>query len=132
MDSNTIVGFIQINILSRYGAPRTVIKDEGSHFASKLFAKLLSRYGVRLAKGLAYHPQSNGQVEISNRDIKNILEITVNESKKDWSVMLDDALWSYKTSYKTLICHLPLELGYKAMCGLTVISKLIRKRDYFS
>ena len=71
------------NILSRFGAPRTIISDEGCHFENKLFAKLMSRYGVRHIMGLAYHPQSNGQVEISNREIKNILEKTVNSSKKD-------------------------------------------------
>ena len=59
-DANTVVGFIQRNILSRYGAPRTIISDEGRNFANKLFAKLLSIYGVRHVMGLAYHPQSNG------------------------------------------------------------------------
>ena len=59
-DANIVVGFIQRNVLSRYGAPRTIISDEGSHFANKLYAKLLSRYGVRYAMRLAYHPQSNG------------------------------------------------------------------------
>ena len=52
-DAKTIVGFVQRNILNRYGAPITIISDEGSHFANKLFAKLLSRYGVRHAMGLA-------------------------------------------------------------------------------
>ena len=91
-DANTVMGFIQRNILSSYGAPRTIISDEGSHFANKLFAKLISKYGVKHVMGLAYHPQSNGQVEISNREIKNILEKTVNTSRKDWSIKLDDAL----------------------------------------
>ena len=50
-DANTVVGFIQRNILNRYGALRTIIGDEGSHFSNKLFAKILSRYGVRDAKG---------------------------------------------------------------------------------
>ena len=61
-DANTVVGFIQRNILSRFGAPRTIISDEESHFENKSFTKLLSRYGVRYAMGLAYHPQSNEQV----------------------------------------------------------------------
>ena len=82
-DANIVVGFIQRNILSKFRAPRTIISDEGSHFANKLFEKLMSNYGVRHVMGLAYHPQSNGQVEISNREIKNILEKTISTSKKD-------------------------------------------------
>ena len=91
-DANTVVGFAQRKILNRYGAPRTIISDEGSHFANKLFAKLMSKYGVRHAMGLAYHPQSNKQAEVSNKEIKNILEKIVNANKKDWSLKLNDAL----------------------------------------
>ena len=87
------MGFIQKNILSRFGALRTIISDKGSHFANKLFAKLMSRYGIIHVIGLAYHPQSKGQAEISNRKIKNILEKTVSTSRKDLSVKLDDAFF---------------------------------------
>ena len=129
-DANTVVGFIQRSILSRFGSLITNISDEGSHFANKLFAKLMSMYGVRHVIGLAYHPQSNGQVKISNREIKNIIEKTVNASSKDWSAKLDDSLWAYRTAYKSPTrmsphkivygkqCNLPLELEYKAMWAI--------------
>ena len=60
-DVNTVVRFIQRNILSKFGAPRTIISDEGNHFPNKVFIKLMSRSGIRHVMGLAYHPQSNGK-----------------------------------------------------------------------
>ena len=69
--------------LSRFGAPKIIISDEGSHFSNKVFAKLMSRYKIRHVIGLPYHTQSNGQDEISNREIKKIIEKTVNSIRKD-------------------------------------------------
>ena len=126
-DANIVVGFIQRNILSKFGALRTIISDKESHFANNLFAKLMSIYGIGHVMRLSYHPQSNGQAGISNRETNNMLEKTVSTSRKEWSVKLDDALWVYRTAYKSPIgmspyrivfekpCHLFLELEYKAI-----------------
>ena len=102
-DANTFLGFLQRNILSRFVTPRTIISDGGSHFANKMFEKLMSGYGIKHVMSLAYHPQTNGQAEISNREIKKILEKTVSSSRKDWSLRLVDALWAYRIAYKTPI-----------------------------
>ena len=94
-DAKVVLRFIRSNIFSRLGTPRAVISDEGSHFCSKLFASLLAKYGVKHRVSLAYHPQSNGQVEVSNREIKKILEKVVNMTRKDWANKIDDSLWAY-------------------------------------
>ncbi|KAK8600709.1 hypothetical protein V6N12_050560 [Hibiscus sabdariffa] len=75
--------FLHKNIFTRFGVPRAPISDESSHFDNKLTAKALQRYGVWHIIATAYHPQTNGQAEISNRQIKQILEKTVNTNRKD-------------------------------------------------
>ncbi|GJT52835.1 reverse transcriptase domain-containing protein [Tanacetum coccineum] len=91
-------------------------------------ARVLARVTHRLST--AYHPQTSGQVEVSNRGLKRILERTVGENRASWSDKLDDALWAFRTAYKTPIgctpyklvygkaCHLPIELEHKAYWAL--------------
>ncbi|XP_019421704.1 PREDICTED: uncharacterized protein LOC109331551 [Lupinus angustifolius] len=70
--------------------------------------------------GTPYHPQTSGQVEVSNHDIKSILEKIVSMSRKYWSLKLGDALWAYHTTYKTPISMSPLRLIYGKPCHLPV------------
>ena len=102
-DAKVVLKFLHKNIFTRFGTPRAIINDEGTHICNKLLNNLLSKYGVKHKIALAYHPQTNGQVEISNREIKNILEKMVNTNRKDWAKKLDDALWAYRTTFKTPI-----------------------------
>ncbi|WZZ34801.1 hypothetical protein YC2023_018202 [Brassica napus] len=125
-DAKVVLKMFKSIIFPRFGIPRVVISDGGSHFINKLFANLLKKNGVKHKVATPYHPQTSGQVEISNREIKSILEKTVGTTRKDWSTKLDDALWAYRTAFKTPLgttpfnlvygkaCHLPVELEYKA------------------
>ncbi|GJX46886.1 reverse transcriptase domain-containing protein [Tanacetum coccineum] len=93
-------------------------------------ARVMSKYGVTHRLSTPYHPQTSGQVEVTNRGLKRILERTVGENRASWSDKLDDALWAFRTAYKTPIgctpyklvygkaCHLPVELEHKAYWAL--------------
>ena len=65
-DAKMVLKFLQKNIFTRFGAPRAIISDEGSHFCNKVFNALLAKYGVKHKVTLAYHPQTNGQAKVSN------------------------------------------------------------------
>ena len=78
--------------------------------------KVLQKYGVRHRTSLAYHPQENGQAEVSNREIKSILEKTVNNSRTDWSKKIDDALWAYRIAFKTPLGMSPFSIVYGKTC----------------
>ncbi|XP_015961061.1 uncharacterized protein LOC107485040 [Arachis duranensis] len=81
---------------------------------------LLKKQGIIHKVAIAYHPQTNGQAEVSNREIKRILEKIVKPHMKDWSARLADALWGYRIAYKTPIGMSPFRLIYRKAYHLPV------------
>ncbi|GKB38639.1 reverse transcriptase domain-containing protein [Tanacetum coccineum] len=128
-DARAVVKFLT-NLFARFGVPKALISDRGTHFCNSRLEKALQRYGVTHKLSTTYHPQSNGQTEVTNKAIKHILERPVGYNPKYWSKKLNDALWAFRTAYKTptgctpfrlfygKACHLPIEIEHKAHWAL--------------
>nr|GEX58517.1 reverse transcriptase domain-containing protein [Tanacetum cinerariifolium] len=118
-DARVVFKFL-INLFARFGTLRAIISDRGTYYCNDQFTKVMLKFGVTHRLATPYHPKTSGQVEVSNRCLKRILERTVGENRATWSDKLDDALWAFRTAYKTPIGCTPYKLVYRKACHLSI------------
>ncbi|GJR11160.1 reverse transcriptase domain-containing protein [Tanacetum coccineum] len=109
-DARVVVKFLK-SLFARFGTPRAIISDRGTYFCNDQFAKVMLKYEVTHRLSTAYHPQTSGQVEVSNRGLKRILKRTIGENCASWFDKLDDALWAFRTAFKTPIGCTPYKIA---------------------
>nr|GFB16031.1 reverse transcriptase domain-containing protein [Tanacetum cinerariifolium] len=124
-NARVVVKFLK-SLFSRFGTPKAIISNRGTHFCNDQFSRVMEKYGVTHRLSTSYHPQTSGQVKVTNHGLKRILQRTMGENRASWSDKLEDALWAFRTAFKTSVgctpyrlvyekaCHLPLELEHKA------------------
>ncbi|GKA35491.1 reverse transcriptase domain-containing protein [Tanacetum coccineum] len=128
-DARVVITFLK-KLFCRFGMPKALISDRGTHFCNKIMEKTMKRYGVNHRFSTSYHPQTSDQVENTNRALKRILEKTVKDNPAIWSKKHDDDVWVLSTAYKTptgttpykliygMNCHLPFEIEHRAYWAL--------------
>ncbi|XP_072076734.1 uncharacterized protein [Arachis hypogaea] len=99
------IALTQASIVRRpdWSRPFEIMCDASNYAVGEALAQregLMKKHGIIHKVATAYHPQTNSQAEVSNREIKRILEKIVKAHRRDWSSRLGDALWDYRTAYK--------------------------------
>nr|GEY00569.1 reverse transcriptase domain-containing protein [Tanacetum cinerariifolium] len=117
-DARLVVTFLK-KLFCRFGIPKALISDRGTHFCNKIMVKTIKRYGVSHRFSTSYHLQTSDQVENANRALKRILEKTVKDNPAIWLRKLVDALWAFRTTYTTPTGTTPYKLIYGKNCHLS-------------
>ena len=124
-DAKILLKFLT-DLIARFGHPKILISDGGSHFINHHVRQFTMKNGIEHRVSTPYHPQTNGLAEVSNREIKAIIQKIIRPDRKDWSQALIPALWAYRTAFNSPLgmspyrliygkaCHLPFEIQHKS------------------
>ena len=107
-----VVNFIRTHLIYRYGVPRFIVTDNGKQFYNSLVDRLCVKFDFRQYKSSMYNAPANGLAEAFNKTLCNLLRKVVSKTKKDWHDRVPEALWAYRTTYRTPTQSTPYALVY--------------------
>ena len=107
-----VINFVVRNIICHFGLPQAIITDNGAQFESREFKDLCHKYHINKRFAIVAHPKANGQVEAVNKIIKSILKKRLEKARGKWVDELQTALWTYRTTHKSVTSHTPFSLAY--------------------
>jgi transposase InsO family protein len=124
----TVAKFLYENIITRFGCPKELVSDRGTHFINKIIEQLTTKYLIKHRKSTPYHPRANGQTEKTIGILCKIITKTVQGSNIDWDARIHDALWAYRCAYKVTTKSTPFQLVYGQEAILPIEMELLSLR----
>jgi transposase InsO family protein len=106
--ANKVISFFMENIICRFGIPKMLITDNGTQFDNQKIREQCERLQIDHMFFLISHPQTNGQAELTNRVLLNGLKKKIKEAKSEWTELLNEILWAYRTTTKTKVVKIAI------------------------
>ena len=129
MESSTVARIFIDEIISRHGAPRTLLSDRGTNFLSSLIAEVCKLFDIHKLNTSSYHPQTDGLVERFNSTLLQSLSMYVDKDQKDWDLFIPSVLFGYRASPSAATQETPFFLLYGRECRLPIDVKLLPPSD---
>ena len=113
VDRETAAFFVFNQIIARFGIPKVIFTDHGSHFKNRMMTELTTMIGFIQEHSSSFYTQANAQVEVVNKTLNTILKRTIDAAHSNWNIMLYPTLWVYRTNVKTATGLSPFQLIHR-------------------
>ena len=122
-DASTVAKLFMDEIVCLHGLPKTIVSDRDVNFISYFWKTLWHMLGTKLKFSTTYHPQTDGQTEVVNRSLGNLLRCLVSKSVKNWDLLLPKAEFAYNSSVNRIAGKSPFKVvhGYQSNKPLNLI-----------